>query len=262
MKKLATILVVCVMGVLCVTPAFAADPPDIEVDIDILTPGDADVSVDITAGGDVDLWVDGYDLDEVAGTAYNASEGVSRIENRGSWNANDVKKYVAETLAPLIAALQSHDIAVSIMSSAQARLITETQSTGYNLVATANMVDELDANTAVALTDMETVDAMIWDQLMNGAEYHISLHDTELGEHESAIAAGETNAANLQQRLETAEQYNAELAIWIASEIQRLDYERAYAEWRLNVWLYILGGAVLLLIAGMITVMATSLRAS
>jgi len=260
MKKFATLLTVLMVMVLCATPVFAADPPDIEVDIDILIPGDADVSVDITAGGDVSLWVDGYDLDEVAGTAYSASQGVYDINSRGSWNAYDVSKYVAETLAPIIAALQSHNIAVGILSSAQAKLITEKQITDSNLLYAVNQIEALDGKTAVALTAQEAVDAMIWDQLMNGAEYHIALQDIELGEHESAIAANEANVSNLEQRLETAEQYNSELTAWAVSEVQRLDYERAYMEWRLNIWLYILGGASLLLIAGMISMIATRRR--
>jgi len=72
MKKLFLVPILLIILSLVATPAFAADPPDMEVDIAVSTGGDVDMDIGVNAGGDVDITIDGVDFKQTAGLAQAA----------------------------------------------------------------------------------------------------------------------------------------------------------------------------------------------
>lgn len=245
MKRIIAIAFsVLMMLVLCANPVFAQDPPDVDVDIAVVSQGDVDLDVDIGAGGNVDVTIDGVGLDEALA---EASRDKSRPKNNHfMW---DYMYYWQITgIGPMIegqiAELQQIG---GLLLDANAKLITAMgQSTEgqENLAArltalndeTNESLCQLKADAEFVTGALHTRDNKIWDQLMYGAEAHIAILDHQLATQETQISNLQANLISLEARMETANANNYALRNYI-------DYlQRQYL-----YYFWIIGGAMILL---------------
>jgi hypothetical protein len=204
-KSILTAMVIGVITSLVATPVFADDPPDLEVDVNVVTPGDAGLNVDIDAGGDVDVTVDGVDFKDTAATAQAAYDKVfthiitpwpsmSINEYKYLWNASGLNSSVSSSVNVLQSQLYELQNISSLLAEAEARLISEQgkliagQELNEEEIAEINTVlsslddafNSSNADISFNIKGLQDREKIIWNQLMYGAEYHISLLDEEL----------------------------------------------------------------------------------
>ena len=126
MKKLLLIPMLILVLVLFATPVLAADPPDMDVDIGIGTPGDVDLDVGINAGGDVDITIDGVDFKQTANTASSALNRANDAWHRqdgGAINSADWYNYWYKEMAPVGDAINQLNGMMNFVMGAEAKLI-------------------------------------------------------------------------------------------------------------------------------------------
>ncbi len=119
-----------------ITPAFAADPPDTEVNVSVSSPGDVDLNVGINSGGDTNVIVDGVDFKEtnqLAVEAYRKSH-----EPKNGWF--DFVYYWGRTgiAGQIDVAFSKVWESINILFTSQAKMIQE-------LDAANARIDELEA---------------------------------------------------------------------------------------------------------------------
>ena len=242
------LLVICLLA----TPVFAVDPPDTEVDVTVVTPGDVDLDVDIIAGGDVDVTVDGVDLKATASTAQTAYD---KAFGFNSWN--DFILYWRLTgIGPNIQGQIDELQAISVLlMSAEAKLIQEQElneeelssiqtmlaSFGKTNAETASALGTFGTEMTMELDSLQGRDDEIWNQLMYGAEAHITLLEGLTAEQESRIAMLQTETTSLSTELETAR----------ANQVGLLNYVD-YLQRQYLYYFWILGGVMIVLTTGLI----------
>jgi len=253
MKRLYLIPILVMVLLLIATPVFAADPSGMEVDVVVVAPGDVDLDVGINAGGDVDVTVDGVDFKQTAGTAlaaYNRANEAYHRQDGGAINSADWYRYWNKEMAPIGDAINNINGVILLIADAEAKLIqgheltTEELSSVQTMLASLDKVDEgmadaigsLDTKTSVAFGSLQERDEVIWNQLMYGAEAHITILNELTAEQKTSISGLQVQVSNLTTKLETADTNNASL-------LNYTDYlQRQYL-----YYFWILGGVVILL---------------
>jgi len=251
MKRIFLVVIsVLMLLVLCVTPAFAQDPPDTEVDVTVVTLGDVDLDVGIVAGGNVDVTVDGVDLKETAAlaqTAYNQANYNPPTNHMWDYTYYWYRTGLGERIEGQIAELQQIS---GILIDANAKLIIATGQSAEGLESLATRLMALSSETDEALCQLKVdaellrVDAQsmkarddeIWSQLMYGAEAHIAILDAQLAVQESKVSGLQVELTSVKAQLETADANNYALRNYV-------DYlQRQYM-----YYFWIVGGALVLL---------------
>lgn len=216
MKKIVGLILAVAIMLFCAPMALAAGPDDgsIDVGITVVTPGDANVNVGIDAGGNVNLNVGGIDLNGLNNQVNKLSEN----DGSGSINTADWYRYFSKEMTPYTNFISGLGNTVSLLTEAEAKLISGQELSQAEI-----------ANIGILINELKTQDDKTWNQLMNGAEYHLSLMDT-------TVATQEAQIENLQAQLDTAQANNTDL--------------RNYTDYLQRQYLYyfwILGGACLVL---------------
>ncbi len=221
MKKfLLLIPVLLVIFLVHATPVLAYDPPDMDVDIGIDTPGDVDLDVNVSAGGDVEVTVDGVDFKQTARMAREAYSKATAPTNflwdySYYWQISGIGPGIEREIAEL------QELA-KLLLDAEAKLIQEHELTKDELSAirtavssldeanaeVAAALDSLDAETSVALDSLRERDEEIWNQLMYGAEAH-------LASLEEVVVEQGTRIAELQAQIDTLSTDNANLYAYV-----------------------------------------------
>lgn len=240
MKKLGIALVLAIILLsLFTTPVLAGDPPDTQVDVGVVTSGDVDLNVGINAGGDVSVSVGGVDMSQTAATAqaaYNKAFSPTNFmwDYGYYWKRTGIGTMVEGRLADL-------ENVAAVLIAAQAKLIQnqgliedEIVEVNGSLVNALSGVESFRASLRTSLNEVEALiaelqaqDAKTWDQLMNGAEYHLALLDTR--EAQDVIRLQKVDA-DLYQSLDVAYQNNVALSNYV--EYIRVQY--MYYFWMLT----------------------------
>lgn len=136
---LATVLLLTVSFA---SPAFAADPPDTEIDVTVVTPGDVDLDVDIHAGGNIDVTVGGINLGATAQMAQSAWERINEPHNglfdfHYYWKLSGIGGWVSNTFDNVWQAIE-------LIINAQAKLIQELESANARIDALEARLAELE----------------------------------------------------------------------------------------------------------------------
>lgn len=230
MKKVfLTVISVLMLLVLYASPAFAQDPPDLDVDIGIGTPGDVDLDIGINAGGDVDITVDGVDFKATAALAQSAY-------NQAHYNPPTNHKWdyvyywritgIGDRIEGQIAELQQIS---SLLLEANAKLIIATGQSAEEQGNLAVRLVELNSETNESLShlkadaellradaqSMKVRDDEIWNQLMYGAEAHIAILDAQLVVQEGKVSELQVELTSVKAQLETADANNLELRNYV-----------------------------------------------
>jgi len=214
MKRFLLILVPVIILLMMATPILAA-PGDTGVDVSVSTPGDVDLDVDINAGGDVTAIVDGVDLQEYASQTAVAYRFATKTHyGERDWIFYWTKSGLGPYVEGNISELQK---AVGLALETNAKLIT---------VVEAEAMD---------IGSLQARDDVIWDQLMNGAEYHIALLDEDVVSLTSEVANLQAQAAYLQGQLDIAAQNETALRDYTSAQVERFTY-----------YVWVLGGCLVL----------------
>jgi len=131
---LATLLVA-----MLAMPVLAADPPGLDVDIDIVTPGDVDLDMQINSGGDVDITIDGVDFQDAAAAAYAALHAVGGIS--GGIDLNDFIRHFYWRIAPYENAINQNAAVINMLGDANVKLISEYQAVSDKLRNSDDLTD-------------------------------------------------------------------------------------------------------------------------
>lgn len=249
MKKLIIAIVLSILLLSFTTPVLAADPPDTQVGVAVVTNGDVDLDVGISAGGDVNITVDGVDFKQTATTAQAA---YSRAFGRTNYKQDFVLYWKSTGLGTMvegqIAELQN---ILAIVANAEAKLIQGQELTSDQIAVIFEIVSSLRSS-------MDDEDAKIWDQLMNGAERHISILDSQLISLDSKFTEQtyrtDSSLDNLQFGISQLEQ---EL------ESTKFEYTNLMnaQEQRFLVYTWIMGGAIVALAVALLLLNYRSRRA-
>ena len=138
-KKILLVIVLVLLSLTLATPVLAADPPGMDVDVDIVTPGDVDLDMEITSGGDVDITIDGVDFQDAAAAAYAALHAVGGIS--GGIDLNDFIRHFYWRIAPYENAINQNASVINFLGEAQAKLISEYQAVSDELKNSNDLTD-------------------------------------------------------------------------------------------------------------------------
>lgn len=170
-KGMTVVAVVLITLLLMATPVLAQDPPGMEVDVDIYTPGDADVDIGIDAGGDVSVTIDGTDINEALA---NVGEHPDGVIGPGDW-----WRYKALYLDPLFEGLNSgmmlNHQKLGTSMNAIARLIADGKVSQSDIQAINFELAKMSAANREFQVASVQRDDEIWNQLMYGAEAHLAI---------------------------------------------------------------------------------------
>ncbi len=246
---------VVTMSILWAAPVFAADPPGMDVDVTVVTPGDVDLDVGIIAGGDVDITIDGVDFKQtaaIAQSAYNAAHSPHNglFDFTYYWHLSGIGGQLSAQLSEL------RNMS-NVLLSAEAKLIEGSKFTGAEISIIRESVDSLesetaglftalqeaDTDTAATLASLQERDEEIWNQLMYGAEYHISLLEVRATAQDARIAGLEAQAETL----------SAELTVAESNFVTLLNYTD-YLQRQYLYYFWIIGGVMLVLAISLICV--------
>jgi hypothetical protein len=213
MVAMVSLLVVLISS----TPALAADPPDTNVDVGVVTPGDLDLNVDVEAGGNVNAIIDGIELD---GVAHDASLGSQAY----SWwaNADDMKDYLYYWERTGLKATTENRFAtieelINMLLDAQAKLITLNGSNQGRISSVTSKLEGIDREMSAVLPELQEHLSIVTEQvdrneeqLVSGAEAHISALQISLA---SEIATRGAETASFQAQLDDIVRDNIELSV-------------------------------------------------
>ena len=207
MKRVIVVTVVAVLLLCFATPILADDPPGMEVDIGVSTPGDVDLNVDINAEGNVDVTIDGVDLQQTAGLAQEAYNKANEPKNflwdySYYWQLSGIGPMVEGQLNQL-------NGLTNLLINAQAKLIQGQLLTGDEVGAISREIEDAKASNAASIAEinilmqkLQVQDEITWNQLMYGAEYHLGLLDNRVTEQEQTIVNLQAKTDLLQTQLE------------------------------------------------------------
>jgi hypothetical protein len=185
MKRLLLIIPVIILLLAMVSPALADDPPDgdVNVDIGISTGGDANVDVDVNAGGDANINVNGNNLNDLA-TNQDVQDSLYGLpgtgtSSRGCIDTQDWWRYYYQYLVPVFSQLKAlsdnNTVNLDLAMSAIVKLIGSDNLTRADIETIKGGLEFI--SRAVNNNDKLRVDAdtALWNQLMYGAEAHLSI---------------------------------------------------------------------------------------
>ena len=243
MKKIISItILVLLLSVVFAAPVLATEPPGMDVEVNIGTPGDVDLDIGVDAGGDVDITVDGVDFKQTASLAQSAYNAATKPINAMwdysyYWNVTGIGPHVEGQMNELWGV-------ANLLLDANAQLIQGFELTSADVAGIQTALSQLgstDSDTAATIVSMQDRDDVIWDHLMNGAEYHILLLEDRATEQDAAILALQGQVDYLNTDLEVA---NANGAI--------LFNHFSYLQNQYHYYFGILGGAIIVLVIGLI----------
>lgn len=205
----------------------ASDPPDMEVDISVITPSDVDMDIGIDAGGDVDITIDGVDFKQtsaIADAAYQAAQQLHARTSGGSIDSNDwymlFYKNMAKYMEDYNTALKRIDQALYIIATAEAKLIkdqeisaVELASVGESLAVLDSIVVATGAQVNKDISSLEVQANRTEYQLWNGAEHDIALLRASFDKQSLVNAQQLAKIDYLQQQLDTVVENNFNLYI-------------------------------------------------
>jgi len=225
MKRMILITILTLLAsMLLVTPVLGADPPGMNVDINIGTPSDVDLDMDINARGYVDITIDGVDFKETAYLAQSAYNVATKPQNR-MWDYGYY--WQVSGIGPMVEGqLNQLNGAVGLLLDASAALIQGRELTGTditNIRAGLDILSQADIGASEAISALQDRNEAIWNQLMNGAEYHIGLLEIQAAEQQTEIVGLQTQVDTISAELEAATANNAMLINHISYTQQRYD---------------------------------------
>jgi len=231
-KRLLLIPVLVLLVLLCASPVFA---DDMEVDIAVVTPGDVDLDVGINAGGDVGITIDGVDFQDTANTAqaaYDMATAPPQPTNfMGDWIQYWTITGLGARVDAQIAELQG---LISMIAAAEAKLIEGQELTGGEIdridralgyIKTGNDSSFTGVNNAIS--GLQAQDEKTWNQLMYGAEHHLSLLDAREAED---VARLEVINTQLRESLGVAH-HNQRV---LSSYVEHIGTQHLYYIWILS----------------------------
>jgi len=149
--------------------ALAADPPDTQVNVGVVTPGNVDLNVGINAGGNTNVTVDGTNMQQVANTANAAYDRAYHVDSLGdliiNWKVSGLQKRVEGSISDL------QNIS-SLIINAQAKLIQ----------------DNKDSNTKISSIESST------SQLSNAIDSNKKEIDTTISHLQTSVAMMDTSS--------------------------------------------------------------------
>lgn len=237
MKKLVMAICVVVLFVFSATPVFADDPPGIEVDIDVVTPDDVTLGVDVTAGGDVDVVIDGTSYPEAIDNSISSfADGMygTGAEFRPPIDKIDWYYYFNKEMKPYAELLKTHNSILGLLADAQAGLIQGQELTDGQVALLVSLIDELKLR-----------DDVIWDQLINGAERHITVLDSQLVDLGSRVDSNFESLRAEDELLKLGVRYSQSNYSSLLGEM-RANYKA------LQLFSWMMGAVILILIAAII----------
>jgi len=242
MKKIIVAIIMATMLLSFAIPVFAGDPPDTQVSVGVVTPGNVDLVVGINAGGNVDVTVDGVDLRQTAAMAQDAfTRGQQNTDWLGTWiyywKLSGLGVMVQNQLNDL------NKVAILLMD-AQVQLSQGNKLTNEEVANISTQLDSVKTNTDTslatinnALSDLKAQDDKTWNQLMNGAEYHLGLLQTTVDEQQQTIVSLQ-NQFDLQK---------AQLVVANANYVNLRNYTD-YLQRQYLYYFWIMGGVVLAMV--------------
>lgn len=214
---LLAVLILAIMSITFATPVFADDPPGVDVSIGIVTPGNVDLDVGVDAGGNVNVTVDGVDLQQTASIAWNAYNKAFEPQNTMAdysyyWKLTGIGPMVEGRLAAL-------EGLSSLLMTAQAKLIQGYTLTNEEVTSINTNLDTLKMSTTgfsasvdAAISKLETQDEVTWNQLMYGAEYHLSLLQDTVDEQTKVITSLQDQLNSANAAINASDEKNTALA--------------------------------------------------
>lgn len=199
-KKLLIIPILLLMPLLYASPVLADDPPDTEVDIVVVTPGNLDVDMELDSGGDVDITIDGVDFQDTAQTAASAYAGMFNMSNMlagGAMSSVDWWRYYHRYLEPQLEgmgnAIGYNNQNLNLVADAVSSLVKQGNLTNTELSDIGNTLVSLGRQIELEAERRDAQDSITWNQLMYGAEYHLSLLDNDFQNLKSALDVRKDN---------------------------------------------------------------------
>lgn len=186
MKKIIRILAIALtLGILTTfiaIPVFADDP--INVGIGVVTGGDANVNIGIDAGGDVDINVNGGDLANIQ-DIYNA---MSHAPEKGAISYPDLLRWLDKLVYPSLRQLIENDQAIVTNIGLFVQSVGDSNNVTYQRISYLdNQITTLASQQSEINNALAEQDKITWNQLMNGAEYHIGLLQNTVDEQSKTI---------------------------------------------------------------------------
>ena len=256
MKKLIIVLLMLLMVICFASPVLASDPPGMDVDIVVSTPGDVDMGIGIDAGGDVNVTVDGVDFQSVAGAAYAAYQrafgNTGALSGWEEWYANWLKMGGDE----IILALVNHENALDMLATSQVGLIQHSQGAENAISAISQDLTDLDDQMKTTTASLKAQDDVTWNQLMYGAESHIDwltieherqemINQRNILIMESYRLESQASIVYLQHQLDSTVAYNEVLV----RHIDRTNLHNTF--W---LWLIVAGFVLVLSVMAVLTI--------
>lgn len=236
MRKVIVAIILAMLLFTFAAPVLADDPPDTQVEVGIITSGDVDLNVSVTAGGGVDVIIDGTAYPEAINSAV-----WSAIANGGRPPIDQLDWYRLwnKEIEPYYNVLSSHDALLNLLTESQAKLIQ-----GQEL--TRSDIDSIIAS----LNALRVQDAKTWNQLMYGAERHLTILDSQLVGQIQRVDRLQTEVNLLEAKLEIANTNHTNL-------LRDLD-----TQWgQFLVYSLIMGGSVMVLAIGLLLLHLRSKKA-
>lgn len=221
--------------------ALAADPPDTQVNVAVVTPGDVDLDVGVSAGGDVNVTVDGIDMKQTAAIAQEAFNRANSPTNFFGdyylyWRITGIGPRIEGQIAELQAL-------AGLLVNSQAKLINEQGSLTSENGKLLSKIESLGKSINSSIKELQNQnkeliaqDDKTWNQLMYGAEAHIAILNTQLDEQTQKIDSLQSEIEWLNNNITVVNSNHADL-------VKYTDYLRQQF---LN-YFYIMGGIILVL---------------
>jgi len=181
-RRLLAIPLMLIMIILMASPVLAEEETVVEVKV--ITPDKVDLEVEIIAGGPVTAIVDGVNLQEYA----SKTDSAYRFATKTTYGKRDFVMFWELT---------------GVGPDVNGRIADLQGAMNFVLAANAKLIEAVDQE-AISINNLEDYADMIFDQLMNGAEYHISLLDAEVGGQSEAIKNMEAEIDYLKACLEVS----------------------------------------------------------
>lgn len=239
MKRIIAITAtLLIMSPLLPSTAMADDPQGMDVGIAVVTPGDVDMGIGISAGGNVDVKINGVDWDSGLGLAMALRD----MYSGGAISSGDWWMMKSKYLDPIFKRLFENgavaDRSIGITMEAIVKLIERTNSIGIASEVNRENTNALKSELNATVEALKAQDEKTWNQLMYGAEHHLSLLQEQVDAQAVVMSQQQNQVDYLQQQLSIASENNVRLTNYV-------DYlQRQYL-----YYFWIMGGGIVILAA-------------
>ena len=231
MKHLLRGLAVLLILVVCLgvsAPVFADDPPDTEVNVGVVAPGDVDLDIGINAGGDVTVDVNGAPMasqQQLADAQRQLGNAIANATAGGAINSLDWWRYYHKWIEPQFKQLLGQD---NFLAEAVAKLIQEKTLSDSQTVQLVTALNVLSLQLAATTRESKQEDNRIMDQLINGAEAHITIQGQLIGNLSGRVDLIDLNQETVDSQIA---RLNAQLQALDAARVTDFNNLVDYIHW-------------------------------